>query len=405
VKSSFSRPRILWLSTRFPYPPIGGDVLLTYKHLEGLSKWADVYLFSLDEFKTANNRKIQKLAESTNLKQIDVVLLEKRRSAINAFPYSLLSGYPAQATYYYSFQALKKLKKLIKIISPDIVIFQTIRFWPYIKELGIHNISYAFLVDAISHNYSVALKHISWKTKIIYSYEIPRILRLEKKIVELCKGTIFVAKRDIKWLADNGINTENCYVVPNGVDLNRFSYKPPNLESRVITFVGNMRTVANNDAAIFFASEIFPLLKSQNNNISFKVVGANPSKQLIKLSRKIGFEVTGKVDDIRIHLWNSRITVAPMRIGAGLQNKVLEAAALGVPQIITPLAYQGFDHLKNGEHLLVRDEESFYDGVYVFMSRSNDKKLTKMSENSRKIVERYYSWNISWNKLKAVIKQ
>lgn len=390
------KKKILWFATRYPYPNIGGDVLLTYKHLQGLSKWSEVYLFSLDEYDNYSLENNKKLIKETGIKGSFCFKLDKKKTILNSAK-TFFSNIPAQCYYYWDKKAFNYFNKIINEIDPDIIIFQTVRTYFYFKNIN-HDNKYSFLVDAISNNYNAALDYVDFKTKIIYKNESKKLLNVEKDMVEISKKTFFVSSRDIKWEEKNHINTKNCFCVPNGVDLNYFEYKNPDLNSNYITFFGNMRTVANNDSALFLIRDIFPQIKKEIVNAKIKIVGINPSKQLLSYHNNKDIIITGKVDDIKKELYDSRIIVSPLRIGAGLQNKVLEAAALGVPQVVSDLAFEGVSSFKKNEDILVSEN---IDIANKIINVFNDKQLLmKISINSRRVIELNYNWENAYKELK-----
>ena len=390
------RKKVLWFATRFPYPNIGGDVLLTYKHLQGLSKWSAVYLFSLDEYNNFNLKNNKKLVKETGIKDSFCFKIDKKKALFNSAK-TYFSNIPAQCYYYWDKKAFNYFDKTINEINPDIIIFQTVRTYFYFKNIN-HNNKYSFLVDAISNNYNAALNYVDFKTKVIYKNELKKLLNVERDMIENSKKTFFVSNRDIKWEEKKGINTKNCYSILNGVDLNYFEYKKPNLNSNYITFFGNMRTVANNDAALFLIKNIFPKVKKEIENAKIKIVGINPSKELLSYHNNKDIIITGKVDDIKKELYDSRIIVSPLRIGAGLQNKVLEAAALGIPQIVSDLVFEGISFFKKEEDILVSNTNEIVNTITNIFN--NNKKLKKLSINSRKVIEIYYKWENSYKELK-----
>jgi glycosyltransferase involved in cell wall biosynthesis len=394
------KKKILWFATRYPYPNIGGDVLLTYKHLQGLSKWSDVYLFSLDEYDNFNLENNKKLIRETGINDSFCFKLDKKKTLLNSAR-TFFSNIPAQCYYYWDKKAFNYFNKIINEINPDIIIFQTVRTYFYFKNIN-HNNKYSFLVDAISNNYNAALDFVDFKTKIIYKNELKKLLNVEKNMIESSKKTFFVSDRDIKWEEKSHINTKNCYSISNGVDLNYFEYKKPNLNSNYITFFGNMRTVANNDSALFLIKDIFPKIKKEIINAKIKIVGINPSKELLSYHNNKDIIITGKVNDIKKELYDSRIIVSPLRIGAGLQNKVLEAAALGVPQVISKLAFEGVSFFKKDTDILVSENEKMPDIIVSIFN--NNKKLNNLSINARNVIENNYVWENAYKKISSLIR-
>lgn len=393
------KPKILWFATRFPYPCIGGDLLTTYMHLKALSEWADVYLFSLDDNNNFSNDYNKKLIQETKIKDSFCYKLSKKRAVFNSTK-TVFNNIPAQCFYYWDKTAFDLFSEKVKKITPQIIIFQTVRTYFYFKNIN-HERKISFLADAISYNYNSALPYVDFKTKFIYRNELRKLLFVEKEMIENAAASIFVSKRDVDWEAKKGININNSFIVPNGVDLDNFTYKKPNLNSNYVSFFGNMRTVANNDAALFLIEYIFPKLKNEIPNLKIRIAGINPSKALRKYHDEKDILITGEIPVMKTILYDSKLIVSPLRIGAGMQNKILEAAACGVPQVVSNLAYEGLEYFERNTDIFVEKCEQMPKKI---MEIFYDKELlTKLSFNARKIVEKNYKWENSYNKMKNVL--
>ena len=133
-------------------------------------------------------------------------------------------------------------------------------------------------------------------------------------------------------------------VIPNGIDLDGFrrpADAPRSSEPRVV-FAGVMNYVPNADAAVWLAREIWPLVRARVPTARLDVVGASPSPEVQALDdQAMGVTVTGSVPDVRPYLWRAHVAVAPLRVARGVQNKVLEAAAAGLPCVVTPSVSAG----------------------------------------------------------------
>ena len=107
-----------------------------------------------------------------------------------------------------------------------------------------------------------------------------------------------------------------------------------------VAFIGNFSHKPNADAAYWLAKEVVPLVQQRDQNISFKIVGRNLPEAMHKLQRP-GLEVVGPINDLNAFLRGIRLSIAPLRYGAGLKGKVIESVAAGVPCIGTTIAYEG----------------------------------------------------------------
>ncbi len=397
--------KVLFVSSRFPYPPIGGDVLFVYQQLKGLSKRYEVWLFALDEFGKTDAKDIENLKKETGVKRVEVRNISQLSSFFNAIKGYLFKDEPLQIGFYFRKEIFESIEKMSDEFKPDVSIFQTVRTAKYSD--AVHTGSKVlFYADAISLNYKRAMKHVKGKTKLIYSLERKKLLRYESRCADSFDGIAFHTLVDPSYLEkENKISLDKgkLFIVPNGVDTEYFSYRAPEEKSNYrISFVGNMRTVANEDAVVFFAKEIFPRIRKKHENAEFYIIGSSPSKAVIELGKMAGITVTGRVEDVRKYVWDSDVSVVPVRIAAGLQNKVLESMAIGRPVVATSTASKGIENLKGDELLVSDDPEQF--ARYVVDLLENYEKRKKLSIKARKFVEKEYSWETAWEKMYEMVE-
>jgi len=179
------------------------------------------------------------------------------------------------------------------------------------------------------------------------------------------------------------------WVVPNGVEIGSFVPNRPLPENRII-FCGAMDILMNIDAVVRFARRVFPEVREIVPDAEFWIVGRNPDDKVRALDSIPGVKVTGQVADVRPYYAKSKVAVAPFRYGGGTKLKVLEAMALGVPVVATPIGCQGIKCV-SGKHLLVEEaEEEFALSVVNLL---NDDVLWKsIVVEARRLVEQRYSW-------------
>jgi glycosyltransferase involved in cell wall biosynthesis len=146
----------------------------------------------------------------------------------------------------------------------------------------------------------------------------------------------------------------------------------------------------NAEAASWFAREVLPSVRQSVPDAAFYIVGSDPLPEVRKLERLPGVTVTGRVPDIRPYLAHASVAVAPLRIGRGVQNKVLEAMAMAVPVVATPEAIEGLE--MNGEVLVASDAREFTDRI-VSLLRSAKRK--EIGNRARAKVVSDYGWTTS----------
>jgi len=179
-------------------------------------------------------------------------------------------------------------------------------------------------------------------------------------------------------------------VVPMGVDLDY--YQPSNEEyGPNLLFTGTIRYFPNKDAILYFYNQIFPLIKDAVPNVKFYIVGNLPPKKIRRLMSNEDVVVTGRVEDIRPYFARSAVFVCPLRSGSGMQTKILEAMAMGVPVVTTSMAFEALDATAGKDIIIADDAKTFAEKVIMLLK---DKELRQNVANSaRALVERKYGWS------------
>lgn len=155
-------------------------------------------------------------------------------------------------------------------------------------------------------------------------------------------GAIGVAPREAKMLKlIAGAKKTTC--IRNGVDMDYFAPPVNRPNNKQLVFWGRMDFEPNIDAVNWFTENVWPNLHAKHPDATFKIVGKNPTPAVESLGQIDGIEVTGGVPDIRPFVHQSSATVMPMRCGGGIKNKLLEAAAMGIPTICSPKAVDGLE--------------------------------------------------------------
>ncbi|MGD8534453.1 MAG: glycosyltransferase [Candidatus Aminicenantes bacterium] len=179
-------------------------------------------------------------------------------------------------------------------------------------------------------------------------------------------------------------------VVPHGVDTDDFSFSDFVEKEKNIVFVGNYLHYPNVDAVLFFANEIWPLLKSRLPEVKCIVVGQAPPPEIQSLSLDNAITVTGRVDDVRPFLKKGRAFICPVRLGGGFRGKILEAMAIGRPVVSTSLGAEGVPAQQRENIILADKPEEFAQGILDLMT--DDTLFERIRTNARKLVEEKYAW-------------
>ena len=185
--------------------------------------------------------------------------------------------------------------------------------------------------------------------------------------------------------------SDRVVVAPNGVDIDYFRPRPRSDEGRRLVFGASMDVSMNQDAALWFATRVLPLVRRQVPEVEFWIVGRNPPASIVGLSSMPGVTVTGTVDDVREYYRSASVFVVPSRMGGGTKLKTLEGMAMALPLVATSVGAQGLD-VCSGQHLYVADTPEAFARRTVELLR-NRELAASMGAASRRMVEDQYSWD------------
>ncbi len=234
--------------------------------------------------------------------------------------------------------------------------------------------------------------------KPILKLEYKRLVEYENRIFDVFDNKTIISYPDRELIQHP--QKQEIAVIPNGVDHDYFSPRKSEKKYELV-FTGNMAYPPNVDAAEFLVKEIMPEVWKKIPEARVMIAGASPDKRVLALkSEKV--TVTGWMDDIRDSYASAKIFIAPMRIGTGLQNKLLEAMSMKVPSITTPLANDALQ-AKDGEEILIgSDSNDLAKQVVILLTDQN--LYEKIAENAYVFVKKNYSWEEATEKLNKMIQ-
>jgi glycosyltransferase involved in cell wall biosynthesis len=180
-------------------------------------------------------------------------------------------------------------------------------------------------------------------------------------------------------------------VISNGVDTEYFRPSDELVKTPSIVFSGKMSYYANESAATFLCNEVMPRVKVSEPDATLAIAGSSPSKRVRRYATGGGIEVTGHVADMRVCLRNARVAACPVSVGAGVQNKVLEAMAMGKPVVATSKACQALS-VVDGEHVLIADQPAEFAKALVRVICDDDL-AGRLGRNGREYVDKHHNWD------------
>jgi len=377
--------RILYLCHRIPYPPNKGDKIRAFHQVKGLSARHEVDLFTLADQQADLEGQA---ALKPYCREIAVCPVRKELARLRALPH-LLTRTPLTVPYFYSSELQKWVDNALRRHSYGRIFVYCSAMAQYVKACrGIPIIT--DLVDVDSDKWTQYASHTRFPWSAVYRREGQTLRRLEREVSEASACVMVTTEREAGLL--RGIAPRaNIQVVSNGVDADYFrgsATTPP--APPTIVFTGDMSYFPNQEAVRYFARCVFPLVRKSVPEARFLIVGRDPGRPVTALREIGGVEVTASVPDIRSYLAMATVAVAPFSIAAGLQNKILEAMAYGLPVAATSRAVQGLSAAVGGVVEIGDDVETLADKVIALVR--NPERARSIGQESRRRVAADYSW-------------
>ncbi len=375
--------QILFISRCPPWPIYLGDRLILYH----LGRELALRNHHLDLLAFADRAEDWGEQHHYDMDFSDVKLFrEPRRSQASYLRRAVFPGtrWPKRAENSWSPEMWGAIQKQLAENQYDVVhLFGGIQVYEYLHALGdIPTIITPY------ESYSLYLRRMVEASGGMTNRMQMRLARqFEHFMFSPYRRTVVVSERDRDELL--GINPAlKIDVIPNGVDTYRFRPRPTR-RIPALLFVGNYEYAPNVDAALHLARDIFPKVQSRIPEAHLWLVGNAPPSELRVLAND-AIRVTGRVPDVRPYLARAGAFVSPLRLGAGIKNKVLEAMAMGCPVVATPLSLDGIG-VTPGEEVLVGEGAVMVEAIVQALM--NDTLGDKLSANGRKLIESRYSWN------------
>lgn len=374
--------KIFVLLPRIPWPLEKGDKLRAYNQIKQLAKDNEVVLCALN-----TNSKIDKQSAFAALQPycISVTFIDiKKISILMNLAKAFLKGLPIQCGYFYNKKAHKKIHHLIEKHKPDMLFGQLLRVAEYIRyEKTPKTLDYQ---DVFSMGMKRRSEIAPFYARPVFNMEYNRLKRYERDIFNDFNVKTIISVQD-RELIDHP-DKEKILIVPNGVDHDYYS--PQEQEKKYdIVFTGNMAYAPNVNAVEYLANQILPLVWEKLPDVKMYIAGATPDVRVKKVASD-RIIVSGWLDDMRDAYAQSKIFIAPMRIGTGLQNKLLEAMCMRLPCITTSLANDSLQ-AENGKEILVgNDAQELANHIITLLT--DKEKADVLAQNGYDFVHRVYDW-------------
>lgn len=392
---------LLLLVHRMPYPPNKGDKIRSYHLLAHLAARFKVHLgtFVDDPDDWQHAQAVRRLCGETHIAPLRQLTAKLRGLR------ALAAGRAMTLDYYRDAGMQAWVRRMVASHPIGRVVVFSSAMAQYAE--GIENARRIIdFVDIDSDKWSQYAESKPWPLSWLYRREGRTLLQYERQVARDFDVSMFVSRAEAELFRRRAPESaERIDFFNNGVDTGYFSPErrydnPYGLDESAIVFTGAMDYWPNVDAVQWFAETMLPSIRARNGKAVFYIVGSRPTEQVRALGKLPGVKVTGTVPDVRPYIAHARVAVAPLRIARGVQNKVLEAMAMGKPVVVSRAALEGLDAEPGRELLLAGHEQQFVDAVCALLSAS----LPEIGRAARKKVLDRYGWTRNLEKLDELLE-
>ena len=379
------------MTSRFPFPLEKGDKLRIYYQIKELSKTFDLKLIALSD-QPVSQEHLQELEQFCS--EIHIFPLSKFSYLSNA-AWHLLTGKSFQVGYFYNRKWIKRTNELLKKWKPAHIYTQLVRCTEYTKNY--HDCPKTLdYMDALGTGSERRADKSNTLLKWIFKKEGERLKDYERRVFEYYDYKTIISEQDRRLIKHP--DQRKIYAVPNGIDQSFLTYDGAYTQQYEIGFIGNMNYAPNVDAVHYINEHYL----SKNPSVKFLVAGANPHASVLELANKDNITIAGWIDDIRTAYADMKLFVAPMQIGTGMQNKLLEAMAMGIPCITTPLANNAIGGIHKESIWVVDTPEELSEAINYLLENTN--KANEIGQKAKEFVAQNYSWDKSTELLVHLIE-
>src|ERR1700693_781741 len=392
--------RILFLAHRLPYPPDKGDKIRSFRELEALARHHEVDLFCFYD-QPEDRQYIPEIGRyCRNVYAEELSWLRSRTQA------SLASalGRPFTTAFYHSPTMERHVREAMATRKYDLVFVFCSSMAPYVENASQTTI--LDMVDVDSDKWTQYAKHTLAPASWLWLAEGKKLAKCEERWTRKFSMTLLCTSAEVEILKRNAPG-ERIEALENQMDMNYFNPKIIEVTSEIaalqpyIIFTGSMDYFPNIDAVTFFHQKVFPAIRTHMPEARFVVAGRKPSRAFRRLARDPAVFVTGTVSDMRPYLLGASAAVAPLRVARGVQNKILEAMAMGVPVAVSGVAAKALPERLLSDVYVEDDPER----MAIFLIKQLRRDYPTTQQAIRHALLEYYS-GLGWGeKLESILRR
>ena len=389
--------RVLYLTNGFPYPLTSG-YLRHYHLIRELAAEHQITLLSLvgGSFRVEDTEALQPMVERVE------AFANDRSSWIGKVTRRLRAfGGGAETP---AVEAMSARAAALHADRPfDVVIHSGKSTHPVLDLLPGIPVA-ADLCDATSSRLAGAIEFARPVRRPALWLDLQAMRRIEARIVRRAAHAMFASERD-RHLIMGASTSPEASIVPNGVDIEFWRRTAPALGRDRIVFTGAMHYPPNVDAALVLIEEVLPLVRRRIPEASLDIVGRDPAPALLAVADRPGVRVTGYVPDVRPYLDGASVFAAPLRFGAGIQNKLLEALAMELPVVASTLAIEGLRVGREAPPAAVADGPSVMaDRIVDALETVRRDPAAPPNAAGREYVQASFRWETSGRRLAEILR-
>ncbi len=355
--------------------------------IRGLSQMHQVSVVCLST-NEADDHFVSQLRQ--HCQSLEVIRLSRWRSLGNCLR-ALFSANSLRCTYFYSPRLRDRVKARVEANEVDLIHAEHLKSLPMVEGI-LGKVPAVF--DAVD-----CLSMVESRRRAVTKNPFVKLFSwMESKKFALSEAK---ASRRFNRVAISSAVDRQAYpipaglrekidVIPNSVDLEHFGFRQFEAQKNLLVFCAKLDYFPNRDAALYFARCVWPVVRARRPELRLEIVGSRPPRSVRQLDGKDNIRLIASVPDVRPFLGRAWVALCPIRIRAGIQYKMLEAMALGVPLIATPVCCPGLQ-VEAGKHLLVADgPEQFASAIELLLDDVTLRE--KLIRAGRAYVERQHDW-------------
>jgi sugar transferase (PEP-CTERM/EpsH1 system associated) len=401
--------RILFLAFEVPYPLDRGGRIKTFHYLEALARNHEVSLVALtrsqDCVEKLEHLRVRLPLADVHGVPIDLSRFRKARLALNA----LWRAEPFVMSLYANAEGKRLVERLLNDGHVDLVYADHLHMAQYVpirQAQGRPSRTRAVtLLD--QHNVeSVVLQRFAdrqsfWPLRWFAHREQRKMSRYEAETCRRFDAIWVTTEVDRELISPWLLPRQHIEVLPIGVDTGYFQPVSRKPDPHTVISVGTLSWPPNADSVLWFYGEIFSAVRRRVPDTKFVIVGANPPPAIQRLAEDTCVEVTGWVDDIRPTMARSTVMVVPLRGGSGMRVKILNALAMGLPVVSTPVGCEGIAVTPGDDILVADDADTFTEQIVaLFEDRPLQRRLL---ENGVRLIQERYSWDAVYRQIESSV--